>query len=154
MPPESPFVPTEFEIPQTLETAQFRLRMLSVEDVEKDYDAVVSSAERLRASFRQWGGWPREGFTLQENRQDLKRHQAEFERREAFAYTVVSLDEAAVLGCIYIYPSQQEGAEADVYLWVRDSEYEKGLDGILFQAIQTWLQNRWPFQRVRYPGRE
>ena len=149
-----PFVPAEFDVPQMLETTQFRLRMLSVDDVDKDYEAVIASAERLRIAFKQWGGWPREGFTIQENREDLRRHQNEFERREAFAYTVVSLDESAVLGCVYIYPSQAEEAEAEVFLWVRDSEYEKGLDSVLFQTVQAWLKNMWSFENVIYPGRE
>ena len=148
------FVPAEFEVPQKLETDQFRLRMLSVDDVDKDYEAVVSSAERLRSMFNQWGGWPREGFTIQENLEDLKRHQKEFERRDAFAYTVVSLDENIVLGCVYIDPSQLEDADAEVLMWVRESEYEKGMDPILFHVVNEWLKNTWPFEKVVYPGRE
>lgn len=149
-----PFVPAEFEVPQMLETTQFRLRMLSIEDVEKDYEAVVSSAERLRVAFKQWGGWPRDGFTLQENLEDLRRHQNEFERREAFAYTVVSLDESTVLGCVYIYPGQVKNVEAEILLWVRESDYKKGLDSTLWQTVQAWIKDRWPFEKVIYPGRE
>ena len=44
----APFVPTDFEIPARLETAEFKLRMLTVDDVVKDYDAVVSSVEHLK----------------------------------------------------------------------------------------------------------
>ena len=36
------FVPKDFEIPLALETDEFRLRMLCVEDVEKAYDADMS----------------------------------------------------------------------------------------------------------------
>lgn len=151
--PEKLFVPVAFEIPQQLETDQFRLRMLSTEDVEKDYEAVVSSAERLRAMFQQWKGWPREGFTVTENLEDLRRHQKEFGRREAFAYTVVRLDETAVLGCVYINPSQHREVDAEVLMWVRESEYEKGLDSVLFQTVEKWLKDRWPFEKVVYPGR-
>jgi len=32
-------VPDEFKVPESLETPRFRLRMLSVHDVAKDYDA-------------------------------------------------------------------------------------------------------------------
>lgn len=38
-----PFVDSDFVIPQQLETDEFRLRMLTVSDVVKDYDAVMSS---------------------------------------------------------------------------------------------------------------
>ena len=148
----SPFVPDSFEVPVTLETDRFRLRMLSVDDVEKDYEAVMESGELLRA--HSGGSWPREGFTLQENLADLKRHQREFEQREAFAYTVVSLDESRVLGCVYINPSESKDTDAEVYMWVRQSEFDKGLDPILFETVKKWLEETWPFERVKYPGRD
>jgi len=92
------FVPEDFVIPSVLETEYFRLRMLSVDDVEKDYEAVMETQER----FLSLGyGWPREGFTIEENLADLEQHQREFLHREAFAYTVVSPDESRVLGCVY-----------------------------------------------------
>ena len=69
--------------------------MLSVDDVEKDYEAVIESRDLLRSMFG--GDWPRDGFTLEENLKDLERHQQEFLDREAFAYTVVSLDNDRVL---------------------------------------------------------
>ena len=98
------FVPDDFEIPDMLETDRFRLRMLSVGDVEKDYEAVIESRELLHTIFG--GPWPKLGFTLEENFADLERHQQEFLSRKAFAYTVVSLDETRVLGCVYINPSE------------------------------------------------
>jgi RimJ/RimL family protein N-acetyltransferase len=152
--PDKLFVPVEFVVPQELETDRFRLRMLSTQDVEKDYQAVMSSAERLRSTFKQWKGWPRKGFTIEENLKDLRRHQTEFEDREAFAYTVVSLDETAVLGCLYIYPSQQEQIDAEVLMWVRESEYKRGLDSVLFRTVKDWLREKWLFEKVVYPGRE
>ena len=111
---KSMFVPINFEIPLVLETEQFRLRMLSVDDVEKDYEAVMESQELLRSGG---SSWPREGFTLEENLADLKRHQQEFLNREAFAYTVVSIDESRVLGCVYIDPARKSDTDAEVYMW-------------------------------------
>jgi RimJ/RimL family protein N-acetyltransferase len=147
----SSFVPDSFEAPAILETDRFRLRMLSVDDVEKDYEAVIESRELLQNQFG--GSWPREGFTIQENLADLKRHQQEFEARVAFAYTVVSLDETRVLGCVYINPSEDENTDAEVYLWVRQSEYDQGLDPILFETVKRWLEQTWVFNRIEYPGR-
>jgi len=37
---ERPFVPKDFQVPEKLETERFRLRMLTVNDVVKDFDAV------------------------------------------------------------------------------------------------------------------
>lgn len=45
------FVPEDSEVPIVLETNRFRLRMLSVYDVEKDYEAVIESRELLHAMF-------------------------------------------------------------------------------------------------------
>jgi RimJ/RimL family protein N-acetyltransferase len=145
------FVSDNFIIPQILETDQFRLRMLSIDDVEKDYEAVMETQER----FHSLGyDWPREGFTIEENLADLKRHQQEFLNREAFAYTVVSLDESRVLGCVYINPSEIIDIDARVRMWVRQSEYDKGLDPILFREVKIWIDSEWPFTKVIYPERE
>jgi RimJ/RimL family protein N-acetyltransferase len=146
-----PFVPENFDVPGSLETDQFRLRMLSVGDVEKDYEAVIESRELLHSMG---SSWPREGFTIEENLADLERHQQEFLDREAFAYTVVSLEESRVLGCVYINPTDRGNAEAKVHMWVRQSEYDKGLDGVLFQTVKKWMESSWPFNHVIYPGRE
>jgi len=147
-----PFVPPDFEVPKKLQTEKFRLRMLSVADAEKDYQAVMESTQLLRRMFQ--SDWPRDGFTLEENRKDLEMHQKEFQNREAFAYTVVSLDESAVLGCVYIDPSKDGKTDATVHMWVRQSEYDKGLDTILFQTVKAWIEAKWPFKKVAYPGRE
>ena len=146
------FVPPEFDVPAVLETEQFRLRMLSVDDVEQDYEAVIESRELLQTTFV--GTWPREGFTLEENLADLERHQQEFLERKAFAYTVVALDESRVLGCVYINPPRWTDADAEVAMWVRQSEFDKGLDADLYDAVRTWLSTSWPFATVAYPHRE
>jgi len=126
--------------------------MLSVTDVEKDYDAVISSSRLLRKMFKTT--WPRDGFTLKENLEDLQMHQKEFENRVSFAYTVVSLDESKVLGCVYIKPCKDKGSDARVTMWVRQSEFDKGLDPILFKTVKDWIKSDWPFTKVIYPGRE
>jgi len=133
------FVSDDFEIPTLLETDRFRLRMLSVDDVEKDYEAVIESRELLHTMFG--GSWPRLGFTLEENLADLKRHQQEFLNRKAFAYTVVSLDETRVLGCIYINPPETTNSDAVVVMWVRQTEYDKGLDEILLNKVRGWISS-------------
>ena len=63
------FVPTEFDVPSELVTANFTLRMLSVDDVEKDFEAVISSAARLSQVWPN-SGWPA-GLTLRQNLIDL-----------------------------------------------------------------------------------
>lgn len=145
-----PFVPSDFTVPQTLETTEFRLRMLTVNDVVKDYDAVMSSVEHCRTI---WGGrWP-QGLTLEQNLIDLGWHQKEFQTRRSFAYTVVHPSEARVLGCVYIEPTRKPGYDAEVYLWARQSELAGGLEGRLYVAVEDWIASHWAFGSVAYPGR-
>jgi hypothetical protein len=139
-------VAAEFSIPSTLETDRVSLRMLRLSDAEADYEAVMESQRRLRAGSP--NGWPREGFTLAENRTDLTRHESEFDARIAFAYTVLNPVRDKVLGCLYINPSQT--ADADVYMWTRDSVHRTGLTTHLFDAVDGWLKSCWPFDNLNY----
>ncbi|MFW9988405.1 MAG: GNAT family N-acetyltransferase [Candidatus Odinarchaeota archaeon] len=123
-----------------------------MDDVEKDYEAVMESQELLHAMFG--GPWPTSGFTIEENFKDLKRHQKDFLDRKAFTYSVVSLDDSRVLGCLYIKPSDEITTDAVVTMWVRQTEYEKGLDKILFSTVKNWISLNWPFKNVDFPGRK
>ena len=145
------FVPEEFTVPSELVTANFTLRMLSVNDVEKDFEAVTSSAERLSKVWPD-SGWPA-GLTLRQNLIDLGWHEKEFQNRTSFAYTMVAPDDSEVLGCVYLYPTEKAGHDAEVFLWVRESEVAKDLDEALFEVVQQWLASDWPFENPAYPGR-
>lgn len=107
-----PFIPADFTVPERLETAEFRLRMLTVNDVVKDYDAVMSSVDHCKTIWP-GGKWP-EGLTLEQNLIDLGWHQKEFQIRRSFAYTVTTPSEAMVLGCVYIEPTPKIGYDAVV----------------------------------------
>jgi hypothetical protein len=149
-----PLVPKDFDVPAVLETEKFRLRMLKVTDVVKDYDAVMTSVDHLRGVFGERSRWPSKDLTFEQDLIDLGWHQKEFQTRSSFAYTVMNLDESQCLGCMYIFPSREPDYEADIFMWVRKSEFDKGLDPILFKAVKDWITNKWPFKKVRYPGRE
>ena len=86
------FIPKEFVVPSELSTANFRLRMLSVDDAEKDFEAVTSSAARLSKIWPD-SGWPA-GLTLRQNLIDLGWHEKEFQNRTSFAYTMMAPDES------------------------------------------------------------
>ncbi len=146
-----PFVPADFVVPAGLETAEFRLRMLSAADVDNDYAAVMESADLLHAIFGR--DWPTADFTRAENLRDLTEHEEGFLKREEFTYTVTSLDETTCLGCVYIYPPRGHPTDARVYMWVRQSAYDRGLDPVLFSTVKAWIAERWPFGSVLYPGR-
>src|SRR6059058_2913749 len=105
------FLPPDFE-PPLLETERFRLRSLTVHDVVKDYDAVMTSREHLWELFGEAWGWPPADLTLEEDLIDLGWHQKEFQRRSTFAYAVMNLDESRLLGCVYVDPPTKRGYDA------------------------------------------
>jgi hypothetical protein len=148
------FIQKNFQIPEILENQHFRIRMLTVNDVVKDYDAVMTSINHLQGVFGPKSKWPSKDLTLEQDLIDLGWHQKEFQKRSSFAYTVMNKDESECLGCIYIDPTDKVDYDAEVYLWVRKSEFEKGLDTILFDTVKNWIINEWPFNKVAYPGRE
>jgi hypothetical protein len=122
-------VPPDFTVPVSLETANFRLRMLTINDVVKDYDAVMTSVDHLKGLFGRGSTWPSPDLSLEQDLIDLGWHQKEFQKRSSFAYTMMSLDEKLCLGCIYIYPTSEAGCDAEVYLWTRQrcpSERSRG----------------------------
>ena len=145
------FVPPEFNIPKKMETEGYRLRMLSIDDVEKDFEAVISSAKHVSKVWPD-SDWP-DGLTLKQNLIDLGWHEKEFQNRTSFAYTMVTLDESKVLGCVYFYPTTKSDHDAEVFMWVRESELGSGLDDKLFHAVKNWLERDWPFTNPAYPGR-
>jgi hypothetical protein len=149
-----PFVPSEFKVPVLLENQYFRIRMLTVNDVVKDYDAVMTSIDHLQGVFGTESTWPDAELTLEQDLIDLGWHQKEFQRRSSFAYTVMNMDESQCLGCIYINPSSKVNYDTEIYLWVRKSAFENGLDPILYDTVKKWIINEWPFKKVAYPGRE
>ena len=150
----TPFVPGDFVVPQRIERERFVLRPLTIDDVENDYDAVMSSRGSLRHIFRENDDWPAEGMTLQDNHRDLERHQTDFEQRNGFTYTVETPDGRICLGCAYIYPSRKEGYDAQVHFWVRDSVKAQGLEDELGAFLRRWLNDVWPFRKPALPGRD
>lgn len=148
-----PLVPDDFIVPIVLEGDVFRLRPLTINDVVKDYDAVMTSEERLVGLMNPDDTWPR-ALTFEDDLIDLGWHHREFTIRHSFAYTVMSKDEEVCLGCCYIYPSDRAGFDAMAFYWARTSEIASGLEEKLGAAFMQWIAQDWPFARVAYPGRE
>ncbi len=148
-----PFVPSDFEVPVVFENEHFRIRTLTVNDTVKDYDAVMSSVEHLRGVFGPNDAWPEDDLSFEQDLIDLGWHQKEFQIRSSFTYTVVSLDESRVLGCIYIFPSTKPGYDAEITMWVRADIVDEGYDEILFNTVKEWIDRDWPFENPAYPGR-
>jgi RimJ/RimL family protein N-acetyltransferase len=144
-------IPLEHPIPPGFRDERFLLRLITIHDAVRDYEAVMSSAHRLRRLFPEWGGWPEPGLTIEQDMIDLAWHQKEAQMRRSFNYAVMSPDESRLLGCVYVDPPGDAGADADVGLWVRDDEEGTGLEELLIDRVRQWLAVEWPFARVRWP---
>jgi len=134
--------------PESLLTPRYTLRPLTREHTAPDYEAVMETQERLRASAP--NGWPRPGFTLEENRSDLIQHEDEFARRISYAYTMLDPDETVVLGCVYLNPPDNQAYEVDVHMWVREQRWAEGLAQQLHRDVDAWLRNVWHFSAIGY----
>ena len=148
----TPFVPPDFQVPESFVGPEFTLKMLSVDHVVMDYDAVMTSVEHLKNVWP-GGTWP-EGLTLKQNLIDLGWHEKEFQLRQSFAYTVLNPEETRVTGCVYINPSRKHGHDAAVFLWARQSELGRGMEDRLYAEVRRWLAAAWPFATPAFPGRD
>ena len=153
--PPMPFIPADFEPPVLVETEKFKLVPLGPDVVDLDYEAYMSSIDHLQATFTRSEGWPRADITDEDAMQDMLNEQERFNKRESFAYAVLSKDGEREMGCVYVRPISKAGYgyEAEVALWVTKADYDAGFDEELYEWTQEWLEESWPFEDVAYPGR-
>lgn len=146
-----PFLPQDFIVPLTLQIGDLRLEPLGPEHNERDHAAWMSSLDHIRdtpgfdPSEREW---PVE-MSRAQNLADLEAHARHFEERAGFTYSI--LDDDEVVGCVYIYPSERTGFDADVRSWVTRSRAES--DAVVWEAVTAWLEAVWPFSNPKYAPR-
>jgi hypothetical protein len=150
-PRTTPLVPDHFVVPTELRSRLFRLEPLGPHHNDGDHEAWMSSIPHLQTTpgFEDRGWPPDDGFSAEQNLADLVRHADEFDRRVAFAYSVLEPASGTVIGCVYIDPGDRAG-NASVRSWVRADVAE--LDGPLRTAVRVWLTESWPFGDVDYAG--
>jgi len=142
------FLPPHFQAPPLINAETFLLRPITIHDVIKDYDAVMSSRDHLWERFGVLWGWPPVNLSLEQDLIDLAWHQKEAQLHSSFNYAVMSLDQSQLLGCVYVDPPALDGTEAAVWFWARQSELARGFELKLEQFITQWLTDNWPFQIV------
>lgn len=147
-------VPATFAPPVLAEGPGFRLVPLGPALVKLDYDAYMSSIAHLQATFSRSTRWPHAGITDAEAMVDMETEQGRFQRRESFAYGVLTPDGKRERGSFYLSPSPVAGYDAMARLWVTKAEHDAGFDATLYQWARQWVRTAWPFARVAWPGRE
>ena len=147
-----PIVPKDFIVPEEFKDSEFTLKPLTIRNVIKDYDAVMSSVGHLKGLMDD-SGWP-DRLTIEENLIDLGWHQREFTQRHSFAYTVLSPNDHECIGCCYIYPSEKKEFEVQAFYWIRQDMLSNGLEERLGEVFKEWLRKEWPFKSIEFPGRD
>lgn len=147
MPPS--FVPDSFVPPPAFEGVGFRLEPLGPQHNERDHEAWMSSIEWIRSTpgFPD-GNWPT-AMSLGSNLTDLERHARDFAERRGFTYSV--LDGDRVIGCLYIYPSDDADHDASIQSWVTKSRSE--MDIAVYRAVGEWIDSSWPFESPLFASR-
>lgn len=138
-----------FVAPPEILTERIRLEPLTTDHTELDHEAVMGSRHHLRKVL-QWGAWPPEDMTLEDNRSALQNHWDEFQKREAYAYTVLSPDGEACLGCVYIDPVDSNNSALNVTFWVTEDQLATGLDQHLAKTLIESFETVWPVDVVEF----
>lgn len=149
----APFVAADFAVPTLVTTDSFQVVPLGPELVRIDFDAYMSSIEHLQKTFTRSTSWPHADITDAEAMKDMQTEQARFRKRQSFAYAVLTPDGKRERGCVYVYPSEIEGYDAVVTMWVTKAEFDAGFDAELYAWATEWVASQWPFKRVAFPGR-
>lgn len=147
-----PFVPTDFQVPLLYVSQQYKLKPLGPKYVKLDYDAYMSSIEHLQQTFSFSKSWPHAGISMKAAIEDVQGEEAGFAARRKFTYAVLNLSESRELGCVYISPSERQGYDAVVRMWVTKNQAEIDFDKRLMKDMQAWLKAKWPFQKVAFVG--
>ena len=151
---EALLVPPGFEVPLEVQGDGFTVVPLGPDLTDIDYAAYMSSIEHLQETFTRSDRWPTAELTREDAVLDMETEQGRFERRESFAYAVLTPDGTRERGCVYVRPATKPGYDATVSLWVTKAEFDAGFDGELYDWVQEWIETEWPFENVAYPGRE
>jgi hypothetical protein len=139
------------EPPVKVEREHYILEVLAPKHNERDYEAWTSSRESLKGIFGPRNDWPGDVADLNGNLKDLENHLREFEEREAYTYSILSLDESRCIGCLYIRPTPAKEFSARVDFWFTDENKEFEREFLFW--LQVWLTRDWKFKTPCFPGR-
>ena len=152
---DTTWLPHDWEHPRWVDLPSgHHLRPIRATDVEIDLPAVMGSRERLWSIYGKAWGWPPATMTLEQDFEDLARHEREIERHESFNYALLDAGETRLLGCVYIDPPEKVGADAEISWWVVDELVGSDAEAALDALVPGWIARDWPLTQPRYVGRD
>jgi GNAT acetyltransferase-like protein len=152
-------LPLEFKPPQKLVFEDLIARPLTKNDLEDDLKAVNSSVEVIRKT--RGGSWPEGPLDKTFDFLDLAWHEREFRDNTSFAYVIYNT-KGEYAGCFYLYPmgvrteltEQILRYDVDTSWWVTAESYKHGYYEKTYRALQQWLTEGFPFEKVYYSNKE
>ena len=129
----------EVDLPRSFDLPSFRMTPLTAEQVDEDYEAVMSSAHVLKDIF---GDWP-EGLTRADDLTDLHWHDREFTCRRSFSW-IARDGNGTYLGCAYLFPELGTRGKTRLVTWIRDTAERDVLGTILDAEMRAWLEKHLP----------
>ena len=152
-------LPADFSAPTELTFEDIIARPLTREDLKADLAGVNSSVDIIRQT--RGGSWPETQITEEFDLLDLAWHEREFRDRTSFAYVVYNTNKEYV-GCFYLYPvglrtplsEETLDYDVDASWWVAQKAYDNGYYKKLQVALQSWLEESFPFSNVYYSNKE
>ena len=146
-----PLLPSNVEIPRTFGSDRYTVEPLSYDNMYPDYESVDKGADNLGKYLRQGTGFYKD-CRLAEEIVEVGWHMGEWERRRSFAYVVMSPDRMTCIGGVYVNPTKKRDYDALALMWLTpDAEH---LDAEVYEAFRKWLAEKWPLDKVGFPGRE
>lgn len=150
---KSSTLPADFQPPTLVEATGFKLVPLGPALVKVDFDAYMSSIDHLQKTFTRSTDWPHKGISDADAMRDMETEKARFEKRQSFAYAVLTPDGRRERGSVYVSPNATNGYDAVVRMWVTKADHDAGFDAELYRWVTRWMKKDWPFRKVAYPGR-
>lgn len=152
-------LPTGYKVPEKLTFEDLVAKPLTRTDLKADLEAVNSSIEIIQKT--RGGSWPLEELSEEFDFLDLAWHEREFRENSSFAYVVYD-NNGQYIGCFYLYPMGHRTELTDELLaynvdaswWVTVTAYEGGYYEKLYRALQQWLAQFFPFEKVYYSNKE
>ena len=111
----SNWLPPAWQHPPRFELSTgHHLRPVRASDVDLHLRAVLESQERLWSIYGAAWQWPRPTLTVEQDREQLARREADAEQHRSFTYALFELGETELLGCVDIDPDLDGPATAAV----------------------------------------
>jgi RimJ/RimL family protein N-acetyltransferase len=127
------------------------LRPLRASDVDLHLRAVLESQERLWSIYGPAWQWPPRSLTVEQDREQLARREADAEQRRSYTYALFDLGETELLGCVDIDPGRGGKATAAVSWWVVDWLVDSPIEWALDETVPAWIAAEWPLFPCRGP---